>query len=102
MKPGTNGKGRKQKLETMSLDTISPPGMKPIKQVEMYKKWRKFVPKKYREEVCPRLTDKVLGIVSKMKKDKRDAKKKVNRRRRSMGVVQHTCNGVVGWATILL
>ena len=38
------GAGREALLAALDFETVVPPGIKPIKQVEMWKKWRKYVP----------------------------------------------------------
>ena len=38
------GAGREAFLAALDFEAVFPPGIKPIKQVEMWKKWRKYVP----------------------------------------------------------
>jgi hypothetical protein len=62
------------------------PGIKPIKQVELYKKWRPFVPHQFREEICPRPSDEVIASVKNDRNNKareRTAKKRASRARKS-------------------
>jgi hypothetical protein len=37
--------------------------LREIKQVELYTKWRKFLPSQYRVIICPKPSDDVLGSV---------------------------------------
>ena len=54
---------------------ITPPGVKPIKQVELYTKWRPVVPEEFRDHICPKPPDHVLELVKKQKAEKQKAKK---------------------------
>ena len=44
------------------IEELPYPGLKPIKEIEMYKKWRDIVPKEYWEEICPKPSDELLKI----------------------------------------
>ena len=35
-----------------SLNPIKPPGVKAIKQLELWKKWRPLVPEEYQDDIC--------------------------------------------------
>jgi hypothetical protein len=50
-------------LQAASLAVLPCPGIKPIKQVELYKKWQPFVPSMFHDEICPRPSDEVLEAV---------------------------------------
>ena len=39
---------------------LQPPGLREIKQVELYTKYRKYVPEQWQDETCPRPADAVL------------------------------------------
>ena len=54
---------------------LTPPGLKPIKQVELYTKWRPVVPEEFRDHICPKPPDHVLELVKKQKAEKQKAKK---------------------------
>ncbi len=45
------------------LKQFAPPGMKEIKQVELYPKLRKFVPAEFADEICPKPPDEILENV---------------------------------------
>ena len=66
----------KQKQGTITM--LTPPGLRDIKQVELYKKWRKFMPDDETANlVCPKPPDDVLMRVSKEKSNKRKAKAEI-------------------------
>ena len=66
----------KQEQETIAM--LPPPGLRDIKQVELYKKWRKFMPdEKTVNLVCPKPPDDVLMRVSKEKSNKRKEKAEI-------------------------
>lgn len=47
-------------LKDFEHQTLPRPGIKPIKQVKLYKKWRPFVPEPFKDEICPRPPDEIL------------------------------------------
>jgi hypothetical protein len=57
------GAARRDAIYAYKLDTLKAPGLRPIKQVELYKKFQTFVPRCYWDETCPRPSDKVLAMV---------------------------------------
>jgi hypothetical protein len=61
---------RIQQLREFSLKPVAAQGMKEIKQVELYTKWRKFVPAEFADEICPKPPDEVLENVQKARSDK--------------------------------
>jgi hypothetical protein len=65
-------------LRTTQPTILPRPGIKPIKQVELYKKWRPFVPAQFRDEICPRPSDEVLNSV----KNDRNSKARARTARR--------------------
>ena len=62
------------------IEELERPGLKPIKKIEMYKKWREIVPIEYWEEICPKPSHELLTIQSKELNEKQQkmysAKKK--------------------------
>jgi hypothetical protein len=54
---------RLRQLKAVSLSAITCPGIKPIKQVELYKKWQLFIPHQFHYQICPRPTDEGLKVV---------------------------------------
>jgi hypothetical protein len=55
---------RNEYLSRSYLQQGTRPGLREIKQVELYTKWRKFVPSQYRDIICPKTSDDVLGRVN--------------------------------------
>ena len=51
--------------------TLTPPGLPPIKQYELWHLWRKIVPDEHKDITCPKQSDKVL----KKYKEKNENKK---------------------------
>jgi hypothetical protein len=67
------GAKRTDAINACELAILKPPGLRPIKQVELYKKLCPFVPRKFWEETCPKPGETVLAQV----KDETAAKRKV-------------------------
>jgi hypothetical protein len=73
LKPGqVLGKDRTAAIDAFVVAALKPPGLRPIKQVELYKKFRPFVPRRFWDDTCPKPSDKVLMQV----KDETATKKK--------------------------
>jgi hypothetical protein len=72
---------RDRSLQRHVLTLIPAPGLKEIKQVEMYSKFRKFVPEEFQDEICPRPSQQVIDNIKKTRSEK--AKARNVRRRRS-------------------
>jgi len=51
-------------MANYQLKQLTPPGIKPIKQVELWKKWRKFVPRQYWVDICPEPSEEVKAKVA--------------------------------------
>jgi chromatin remodeling complex protein RSC6 len=79
---------RFEEMQKIVLQTLKPPGLRPIKQVELYKKFCPYVPRQYWDETCPKPSDEVLESVRKERADKRktknnnDAEKKATKERK--------------------
>lgn len=54
------------------------PGLREIKQVELYTKYRPLIPEKYRDGLCPQPSDKVMKSVKLDRKEKQNGKRKQN------------------------
>jgi hypothetical protein len=61
---------RLRELKGFALKSIPAPGIKPIKQVELYMKWRKFVPDSFQDEICPKPSTEVINQVTSDRKQK--------------------------------
>jgi hypothetical protein len=68
------GAVRRDKIDAYKLETLNAPGLRPIKQVELYKKFPPFVPPCYWDETCPRPSDEVLAMVKNETAERRKKK----------------------------
>ena len=59
--------------ELATMKPMIPPGVKPIKQVELGTKWRRLVPEEYRDDVYP------IPSIEIMEKFKKTRKQKISR-----------------------
>ena len=73
-------------LLTDAPDPLVPPGIQEIKKVELFKKWRPFVPMQHQDSICPHPGQEVLDNVAKDKRNKRNAKKKTVLTSRSLAL----------------
>lgn len=75
----------------MHLQTLKPPGIAPIKQFELWHKWRPFIPATYQDILCPKPSDAIIKSM-KAKSNERSqraaAKKKATKRQRIDNVNQ--------------
>ena len=78
MKQGTNTAGRSALLKPPALNPIKAPGVPPIKQVELFTKYRNLIPEAFREITCPHPGDEILKkIKSERNTKQRDCNKKM-------------------------
>jgi len=63
-------------LQAYILNNLLAPGLKKIKMVKLYMKWRQFVPEPFQDEICPKPPDGILARIKKDHSDKAKAKKK--------------------------
>ena len=74
---------RKNKLSVTNmrkeLNKLEPPGIRPMKQMEMYQKWRKIVPDMYWADTCPEPTEEIKDYV-KSRKEERKVQKREEKR----------------------
>jgi hypothetical protein len=54
-------------LKAAPLETLKPPGLREINQVELFKKWRKYVEPRYWDEMC---LEPSSAVIDQVKKDK--------------------------------
>ena len=89
---------REEKL-TAQLNQLDAPGRKDIKQVELYTKFRKFVPEDYQEECCPKPSDEILDRfkIEKTEKIKLHKQKKVEETHRR---IQNIAERAAGMAIV--
>jgi len=65
---------RTRQLQNYILTAVEAPGLKEIKQVELWSKFRKFVPPEFQDEICPRPSDEVLENIKKNRSQKTNAR----------------------------
>jgi hypothetical protein len=72
------GPSHAQLMKEYQLQQLKEPGLKEIKQVELWTKWRKFIPHQFQSEICPEPEVAVLQRIKNEKKEKlkQAAKKK--------------------------
>ena len=63
-------------LETQFPEMENTPGLADIQQVELFMKWRQFVPEEFQNDICPEPPKAVLDKVKLEKMNKAIAKKK--------------------------
>ena len=64
---------RRPAMKETTRDKIPFPGVKEIKQVELFTKWRAYVPEEYKEEMCPKVE---LEVIKKQRLEKRERQAK--------------------------
>jgi hypothetical protein len=57
-------------MKQYELEQLMEPGLPEIKQVELWVKWRKFIPSQFRDEICPRPNEKIIARIKEEKNDK--------------------------------
>ena len=70
--------GRTRKVKGCKLQLEKRPGLKPIKQCELYEKWGPLVPQQFRDDICPRPSDSIIATVKQARNEKCAAKKAAN------------------------
>ena len=66
--------GRTRQVHYGKPQVIKAPGIKPIKQVDLYKKWGPLVPDEFREVICPKPCERILKVVAEERATKQRAK----------------------------
>ena len=54
------------------------PGLKPIKQVHLYTKWRAVVPHLYKDKICPLPSNEVIEMVLKNRKPRKKSTPRIS------------------------
>ena len=87
-------KSREHLLKTfeMQLKQLQPPGIKPIKQWELWHKWRSFIPPQYQDELCPRPSEVVAQSMQERSREagRKAAEKKRVAKKQRQGSMVHT------------
>ena len=71
---GGQKSGRARIINGKKLKNKKRPGLRDIKQVDLYEKWGPLVPVQFRDEICPKPSDKILKSVKEERKAKRNTK----------------------------
>ena len=79
MSTGVHKGGRTRILKYGKVELVYPPGLNPIKQVELYKKLRPLIPDEYKDKIFPMPHNSVFEMVKKKKAEKQKAKKVPNK-----------------------
>ena len=76
-KSATGGQkaGRVRIINAKKLKKEKRPGLREIKQVDLYEKWGPLVPAQFRDEICPKPSDKIIKSVKQERKAKRNTQK---------------------------
>jgi hypothetical protein len=65
---------RTKEIQEFRLENLKPPGLRPLKQVELYKKFRPCVSRQYWEEISPKPKEEVMEHVRNERSDRRKTK----------------------------
>jgi hypothetical protein len=79
VKQGTNRPDCAQLMKQYQLQPLTPPGLKEIKQVELWTKWRKFIPHQFQDEICPKPD---VGVLQRIKSEKNEKLKQAAKKKR--------------------
>jgi len=72
-----------ERLKSTFPQLADAPGIKPIKLVEMYTKWREFIPPMYQDDLCPKPSDEIIESVKKKRNQKSREYQKKKRKKRA-------------------
>ena len=73
---GVSNAERLSCLRNYQLRVLTPPGRKPIKMVELFCKWRPFVPQEFQDIICPEPPAEVMEKIRKERSEKAKARKR--------------------------
>jgi hypothetical protein len=71
---------RSELLKTNVPNVLQFPGLRPIKQAELYNNFRRFIPAEYQDEMCPKPTVEVLVGEKKERSDRAKSKRDLKRK----------------------
>ena len=69
---------RKLEILHKQKSFLAKPGLKPIKQVHLYTKWRKVVPHPFKDELCPLPSNEVIEMVVKKRPRRKQTASTIN------------------------
>jgi hypothetical protein len=61
---------RGDRMESLVMKTLTRPGLADIKQVDLYRKFREYVPEYAKDITCPKPPDEMIRKIAKMRSDK--------------------------------
>jgi hypothetical protein len=67
-------------LQTYILEELNAPGIREIKQVELWKNWRQYIPHPHKDLICPEPPQEIIERIKKEKSNK--VKEKTQKRKR--------------------
>ncbi len=67
-------------LSSYTLERLNAPGIKEIKQVELWKNWSQFVPHPHKEVICPKPPQ---DVIDRIKKEKSAKQRAANKKRKT-------------------
>ena len=79
MKKGTDTPNRLALLKSPQLDVIEAPGIPPIKQVELFSKYRALIPEEFRDTTCPEPSDDIKNKIKSERNTKQRERAKTKR-----------------------
>ena len=65
---------RRKAMRSYAFKRLKPPGLSELKQVDLYLKYRPFIPPEHQDEICPRPSDAVMEKVKKERNEKQRGK----------------------------
>ena len=71
---GGQKSGRARIINGKKLKNEKRPGLRDIKQVDLYEKWGPLVPAQFRDEICPKPSNKIIKSVKEERKAKMNTK----------------------------
>ncbi len=82
VKKGAAGSDHAQLMKQYKLEQLREPGLREIKQVELWVKWRKCIPPpQFRDEICPRQDEMIIERIKKEKNDELKSKKTAKKKK---------------------
>jgi hypothetical protein len=57
-------------MAALKMEALKPPGLRPIKQVQLFKKIRPYVPCEHWAKLCPEPSEEIMNVVKHEKSDK--------------------------------
>jgi hypothetical protein len=59
-------------------ETLDRPGLNLMKEVDLYKKWRKYVPIDLQDDICPKPSDESLATIAEERREKSRRRRRQN------------------------